>query len=76
MELKDRIGDLGGSAAVAVAGATPAGADDPLADAVSALIALGYKPAEANRMARAVAGGDGSSSEAIIRAALKAVNQV
>jgi Holliday junction DNA helicase RuvA len=38
---------------------------------VSALVALGYKPADANRMARAVDEG-ATTSEEIIRAALKA----
>jgi Holliday junction DNA helicase RuvA len=40
---------------------------------VSALVALGYKPVEANRMARAVDDG-AKTSEEIIRAALRAVN--
>jgi Holliday junction DNA helicase RuvA len=76
VEMKDRISELGG-VAPASAPAMPAPSadvdDDPMADAVGALVALGYKPAEANRMARAV--GDGATtSEEIIRAALKAVN--
>ncbi len=73
MEMKDRVAGLGSS----TAGPMPAreraagvAADAPLTDAVSALVALGYKPADANRMARAVAE-DGKTSEAIIRAALK-----
>jgi Holliday junction DNA helicase RuvA len=45
-------------------------ADDALADAVSALVALGYKPADANRMARAVDDG-ARTSEEIIRFALR-----
>jgi Holliday junction DNA helicase RuvA len=40
----------------------------PSADAVSALVALGYKPADANRMARAADDG-AETSEEIIRAA-------
>ena len=44
----------------------------PVADAVSALIALGYKPNDASRMVRNVEA-EGLSSEAIIRAALQAV---
>ncbi|ALP54021.1 ATP-dependent DNA helicase RuvA [Candidatus Tenderia electrophaga] len=46
-------------------------ADDPLADAVSALVALGYKPNEASRMVRGVSR-DGLGSEELIRQALKA----
>jgi Holliday junction DNA helicase RuvA len=78
MEMKDRLADLGGSGAPLVRGAAEAvgNADEsPLADAVSALIALGYRPADANRMARAADEG-GMASEEIIRAALKAVNPV
>ncbi|MCP5418684.1 MAG: Holliday junction branch migration protein RuvA [Chromatiaceae bacterium] len=44
----------------------------PVTDAIGALVALGYKPAEANRMVRAVQS-EGLESEAIIRAALKSV---
>ncbi len=44
---------------------------DPTHDAVSALIALGYKPQEASRYVNAVAN-DEMNSEQIIRAALKA----
>ena len=44
---------------------------DPVADAVGALIALGYKPNDASRMVRSI-DSDGLSSEEIIRASLKA----
>jgi Holliday junction DNA helicase RuvA len=77
MEMRGRLNALGAGVAVLTAGAAvPAdprrgGADDALADAVSALVALGYKPADANRMARAVDDG-ATTSEEIIRAALKA----
>jgi Holliday junction DNA helicase RuvA len=47
-------------------------AEDPVTDAISALIALGYKPNEASRYVHAVAG-SGMSSEAIIREALRSV---
>ncbi len=76
MEMKDRIAELGQPPAVS-AGAIPAAAlaavDDPLADAIGALVALGYKPADANRMARAADDG-AKTSEEIIRAALKSVS--
>ena len=73
MEMKDRVGNLGGGVATVIGGAAPtaAAADDPLTDAVSALVALGYRPADANRMARAADDG-AKTSEEIIRAALKA----
>jgi len=46
--------------------------DDPVADAVNALVSLGYKPVEASRMVRAVARDNADSSEALIKAALQA----
>ena len=58
------------------------GADQALADAISPLVALGYKPLDANRMARAankaakggVPGSEPRTSEEIIRAALRSVS--
>jgi Holliday junction DNA helicase RuvA len=44
-----------------------------LTDAISALVALGYKPVDANRMARAADDG-AKTSEEIIRGALRGVN--
>ena len=66
VELRDRAAAL---AAGGVPGAAaPAG--DPLSEAISALQALGYKPADAERMAKNVAG-DGDAAETIIRKALQ-----
>jgi len=73
MEMKDRVAGPGVNLGPGAAGAGPAPArGDALADAVSALIALGFRPADANRMARAADDG-GKTSEEIIRAALKSV---
>ena len=73
IEMRDRLARLDDEAfAVAVRPqATGAGAPSALEDAVSALIALGYKAPEASRMVRAVAA-EGLASEELIRAALKA----
>lgn len=51
----------------------PAGEALPVEEAVTALIALGYKPPEASRMVRAVQGAAGANgtAEEIIRLALK-----
>lgn len=49
------------------------GGESALRDAVEALTALGYKPADANRMARSADDGTRTSEE-IIRAALKSVS--
>lgn len=74
VEMRDRLADWGadGSAAmVTVPANTQPVPRNAAAEAVSALIALGYKPQEASRFVHAVAQ-DGMGSEAIIREALKA----
>lgn len=71
LEMQDRLDGLGtGSAAAPGAtGAAPATiANDPHAEASAALIALGYKPAEAQRL---LADLEGDTSETLIRAALQ-----
>ena len=66
VELRDRAADLAGVGATLSAG----GAHDPQSEATIALQQLGYKPAEAARMARdAAAAGDDAA--AIIRKALQ-----
>ncbi len=69
VEMRDRVQDW---AAVSTLGAavmsTPAG--DAVSDAVSGLIALGYKPPEASRLVSA-ADTDGKPSEEIIREVLR-----
>lgn len=70
VELRDKLdSDVSLPAAATPAGVTPA-PTNPVSDAVSALIALGYKAQEASRMVRAV-DSDGLSTEAIIKAALQ-----
>ena len=72
VELRDRLDDWG--AAPATEGCRPAVAAAPadaVEEAVSALIALGYKAPEASRMVRAVET-QGQPSEEIIRRALQA----
>ncbi|MCU0767393.1 MAG: Holliday junction branch migration protein RuvA [Gammaproteobacteria bacterium] len=73
VEMRDRLERLDDQALVDAVRPRAAGAAPPSAveDAVSALIALGYRPPEASRMVRAVAA-DGVGSEDLIRAALKA----
>jgi len=67
VELRDRAADLAGVGATLNASGAPA---DPQSEAVIALQQLGYKPAEAARMAAsAVASGDDAAT--IIRKALK-----
>jgi Holliday junction DNA helicase RuvA len=66
VELRDRAADM--------ATGLPSGAatspHDPLSEAINALQALGYKPADADRMARKAAA-DGDAAETIIRKALQ-----
>lgn len=73
IEMRDRLARLDDEAfAVTARPQVPgAGAPSAVEDAMSALVALGYKAPEASRMVRAVAA-DGLSSEELIRAALKA----
>ncbi|TWI02769.1 Holliday junction DNA helicase subunit RuvA [Luteimonas cucumeris] len=67
VELRDRAADLVGSGSPVAMGKGPA---DPLSEAIVALQQLGYKPAEAQRMAKNVAS-DGDAAEIIIRKALQ-----
>ncbi len=73
VEMRDRLGSL--PAAVTLTGGKPAAAaaraPDPVSDAVSALVSLGYKPQEASRLVSAVEG-EAERSEDLIRLALKA----
>ncbi|WP_372015706.1 Holliday junction branch migration protein RuvA [Pseudoxanthomonas sp. 10H] len=66
VELRDRAADLAGGAPAGM----PAAPGDPVADAITALAQLGYKPAEATRMARDAAA-PGDEAAAIIRKALQ-----
>lgn len=72
IDLKDRVGDLGQPAATTAKGTAPAGAaaDDATADALSALVALGYRPAEASKLVGRI-DTTGLPSEEIIRLALQ-----
>lgn len=70
MEMRDRLKDWQ-PAATSAGTPTDNDADDASADAISALVALGYKPQEASKFVYAVLE-PGMSSEELIRAALKA----
>ena len=73
VEMRDRLAGEVGPAGAPLPAAAPA-PGDPLADAVSALVSLGYKPQEASRLVRAVEGGAGLPPEELIRRALKAAS--
>lgn len=82
IEVKDRLGDLaewenGGAASVNTESATPELLSNTVvADAESALIALGYKPTVAAQMISAAQKIETvTSSEALIRLALKSANK-
>lgn len=72
VEMRDRLGTApaGTASGGVTAPAAAAAAGDPVADAVNALVALGYKPAEASRRVRDVAT-DAMACEDIIREALR-----
>jgi len=66
VEMRDRLGPTADSAAFAVAN-LPAAAN-PEAEAFGALVALGYRPAEATRLLKAAGPGTHSTEELIRRA--------
>ena len=66
VELRDRAADLAGGALASATGLP----GDPLSEAITALQALGYKPAEAERMTKKAAT-DGDDAAVIIRKALQ-----
>lgn len=75
VEMRDRLDKLEAVSSTAMPASHPASdmaASSPVADAVSALVALGYKPSDASRMVRNVDAAD-LGSEEIIRAALQSV---
>jgi Holliday junction DNA helicase RuvA len=69
IELRDRLGPVGDTA-VAATGGPAVKASNPVEDAVSALVGLGYKPQEASHMVRTLETAN-MSSEEIIRSALQ-----
>ncbi len=73
VEMRDRLADWA-APLPSPSGTTPGPAPlhDAVADAISGLIALGYKPHEASRYVHAI-NTEGLASEAIIREALKAL---
>lgn len=74
VEMRDRLVDWGAVATVAVAGVPLDNASGSVAEeANAALVALGYKPADAARMVRAVDNAAELAVEEIIRRALQAV---
>lgn len=75
IEMRDRVDAMPAGSPAGIAAGSPVGGDgnSALTDAVDALTALGYRPADADRMARAADDGT-KTSEEIIRAALKAVS--
>ena len=73
MEMRDKMDEASHGVAVSLTGVGPAPRrDDPVAEAVGALIALGLKPPEASRRVHAV-GTDGLACEEIVRRALQAM---
>ena len=73
MEMRDKMDDASHGVAASLTGAGSAPRrDDPVAEAVGALIALGLKPPEASRRVHAV-GTDGLACEEIVRRALQSM---
>lgn len=71
VELKDKVGSEEANDSSDVAGsASNSAVKSPIGDAVSALIALGYKPNDASKMVRSIET-EGLNTEEIIRQALQ-----
>jgi len=68
VEMQDRLGEVSD---VISGGTIAATGNPPVSDAISALVALGYKRSDAERMVKNVSR-DGMQSEELIREALKA----
>jgi Holliday junction DNA helicase RuvA len=77
IEMRDRLADWGMVSCASLVGTNLSltGAPDPVADAISGLVALGYKPYEARRYVQAIDTA-GLTSEAIIREALKTLAKI
>ena len=76
VEMRDKLGDWLSQLSPAHDGGSVGGVviqhTDPIADAESALVALGYKPQEAARMVSSIKGEGEQDSETLIRLALRA----
>ncbi|MDG4866941.1 Holliday junction branch migration protein RuvA [Guyparkeria sp. 1SP6A2] len=70
IEMRDRIDKEAGGTAASTPGGVPA-AEQPRDEAISALEALGYKPAEAGRMIARAEQAGAEDAEALIRLALR-----
>jgi len=71
IEMRDRLPESDGTTvAVGVGGSSLSREASPVADAVSALVALGFKPQDANAMVRSIPA-EGKTSEDLIKLALQ-----
>jgi Holliday junction DNA helicase RuvA len=71
IEMRDRLPETDGTAVtVGAGGVSVASEASPVADAVSALVALGFRPQDASAMVRIIPA-EGKSSEDLIRLALQ-----
>ena len=73
IEMKDRLEEWGGASLAEAGDKSGSSANSLLADAESALIALGYSPAEASKSMSQLDINEFSDSETLIRAALKSM---
>jgi Holliday junction DNA helicase RuvA len=72
MELKDKVGLEGSAATVATLAPATALAPTPASDALAALVALGFKPADADKGVRTAVAklGPGATADQLVKAAL------
>ncbi len=72
VEMRDRVADWADSQSMSFTTSRDALVPDAMADAVSGLIALGYKPQEASRLIHALEA-EGKTSETLIREVLRSL---
>ena len=74
VEMRDRIPALEGATGLSTSGVATGPSASAMSDATSALVALGFRAADASRAVRAVPDAEHESSETLIRLALKALS--
>lgn len=74
IEMRDRLGDGSATEGISLPSGSVAAPKSSVDEAISALVALGYKPPEASRMIRGLPEAESLDTEQLIRQALKAAS--
>jgi len=74
IEMRDRLGDGSAAEGISLPSGSVSAPKSSIDEAISALVALGYKPPEASRMIRGLPDAESLDTEQLIRQALKAAS--